>query len=290
MRKRGCLRQQCGIPTTWTRAARGLALTLAIVSPASGQVNTRSTAHEIGDMFEDLGFLWASPFQARSRDWAGAAGAAGAFALLLPLDSPVDRWVVDHRRAAVLEMLTPFREGGPLLRLATARHLVPISVALVVAGIASDQRELREAGYGCITGWGLSNTLRYTIYAGVARDRPSVSDGNQYRFRIPGGKWDQHAFPAGHAMNAFACASFWTERFDLGVGEPAIYATATMASVARMADRRHWTSDTFVGAVVGIAVGRTLAARYGGREAKRDARDALSTARAPVVILWRVAF
>jgi len=91
-------------------------------------------------------------------------------------------------------------------------------------------------------------------------------------------------------MNAFACASFWTKRFDLGAGEPVIYATAAMASLARIADRRHWTSDTFVGAVVGIAAGRSIAASYRRREAKRSAGTALRVARPPVVILWRGAF
>ena len=268
----------------------GAVVSLAVALPSGAQVTPRSTAHEAGDMFEDLGYISASPFRANGRQWAVAAGTAGVFGLLLPVDPHVDRWIVDHPRAAILEALTPFREEGPLVRLATARRLVPISVGLIVAGAVSDRRGLREAGYGCITGWALSNTLRYAIYAGVARDRPSVSNGNQYGFRIPGGKWDQHAFPGGHAMNAFTCASFWTARFDLGGGEPVIYAVATMASLARMADRRHWTSDTFAGAVVGVAIGRTIAASYGRREAKRIAGAPLNAHRAPVVILWQTAF
>ena len=271
-------------------AVVSLAVIVANAAPSGAQVTARSTAHETGDMFEDLGYIWASPFRADRRDWAVAAGTAGAFALLLPVDPHVDRWIVDHPRAAILEALAPFRESGPLVRLATARRLVPISIGLIVAGAATDRRGLREAGYGCIAGWGLSNTLRYAIYAGVARDRPSVSSGNQYGFRIPGGKWDQHAFPAGHAMNAFTCASFWSARFDLGAGEPVLYAVATMTSLARMADRRHWTSDTFVGAVVGVAVGRTIAASYGRRDAKRIAGAPLNTQRAPIVILWQMTF
>src|SRR5687767_10782186 len=165
-------RQRRRTPATRARAIAGaLSLALGVAAPVSSQVTARTAAHEVGDMFEDLGYLWASPFRADRRDWAVAAGAAGGFALLLPADSRVDRWIVNHPRAAVLEALTPFREGGPLVRLATARNLVPISLALVVAGSIGDRRGLREAGYGCIAGWGLSNTLRYAIYAAVSRDR-----------------------------------------------------------------------------------------------------------------------
>src|SRR5688500_6349990 len=74
-------------------------VSLAVAPPSVAQVTTRSTMREAGDMFEDLGYIWSSPFRADGRDWAVAAGAAGGFALLLPVDPRVDRWIVDHPRA-----------------------------------------------------------------------------------------------------------------------------------------------------------------------------------------------
>jgi membrane-associated phospholipid phosphatase len=289
--------------TTTRKFARSILLALPCwcAVPVSAQGTFRSAGSELGHVFADVGYLWSSPFRASSGDWTNAAIAAGAFGALMRLDGRIDRWIVGHPRATVIEVLAPFREAdGPFTRLATARQLLPISAALALAGTVTDRRGMRDAGLGCIAGWGFSNTLRYAIYAGVSRDRPSLAGGDQYRISIPGGDWNQNSFFAGHATNAFACASFWSTRFDLGPGEPVLYATAALSALSRMADRRHWASDTFVGIVVGIAVGRTIAGRQARREATQrgDAGDTpqIATrhtglaARAPVVILWRIDF
>jgi len=272
-----------------------LALCLAAWADSlPAQVTSRSIGHELRDMVADVGYVWGSPFRADAQDWATAALVAGTFGALLPLDRHVDRWVVAHPRSALIRVTGPFREnGGPFVRLATARRLVPISAALILAGAVSDRRPLREAGYGCLSTWAFSSSLRYAVYAVVARQRPSFAEGDPYRFAVPGGKWEHNAFFAGHATNAFGCAAFWSERFDLGVGEAALYTTAGLIAAARMSDRRHWASDTFVGVVVGIAGGRVVAGRWDRREVVRRRRAAALSGAAPyrpVVILWRGSF
>ena len=254
-----------GSPTTAWCAVGALLFTSPLgvhgVQVAAAQVTARATAHELGDAVSDVGYVWGSPLRADRPNWAVAGLSAATFAALLPIDRHVYRWVVDHQSAAVFDVLAPFREQGPLTSLVTARQLLPISAALVLGGVVSGRRGLREAGWGCASALAVSNTMRYAVYALVARPRPSVAEGDQYAFRVPGGGWNEHSFFAGHATNAFACASFWNERFDLGAGEPVLYATATLIALSRIADRRHWTSDTFAGVVVGTAIGRVLATR-----------------------------
>jgi membrane-associated phospholipid phosphatase len=254
------------------------------------QVTVRTTVYEVGDAVSDVGYVWGSPLRADRPNWAVAGLSVAAFAALLPIDRRVDRWVMDHQSAAVFDVLAPFREQGPLTSLVTARQLVPISATLVLGGVVSGRRGLREAGWGCAAALAASNTVRYTVYAVVARPRPSENRGDQYGFRVPGGEWNERSFFAGHATNAFACTSFWNERFDLGAGEPVLYATAALIALSRIADRRHWTSDTFAGVVVGTAVGRALAMRYAHRASVRDARGSAELRSAPIVILWRSAF
>ena len=293
-----------------------LAITvLAAVAPprdvALAQVTVRTTGHELGDMFEDVGHLLRAPLRANQEDWRGVGLTAIGFATLLAADKVVDDWVVRRPTEPALAVLAPFREEtGFLSRLVTAKQLVPLSAVLVVAGAAGDRRGLREAGWGCISGWGVSNIVRYTTYALVSRHRPSAADGEPLAFAIPGGGWDQHSFFAGHATNAFACASFWSARFELSAAEPVLYAGAALSALSRIADRRHWSSDTFVGIVVGIAIGHTIARRYEARETAREAALASGrgtgaassnpadmaahhtrlVAERPVVILWRARF
>jgi membrane-associated phospholipid phosphatase len=284
------------------RARRVAALhvipSFAAASLVHAQVTARSTGEELGRVFEDLAQVWLSPVRADTRDWVAAGLVSAGFAALLPVDAQADRWIVSHPRAAVFGAVSPFRETtGALSRLATARQLVPISASLVLAGVLADRRALREAGYGCMTAWAASNTIRYSIYAVVSRARPSAAGGDPFRIHVPGGDWNQQSFFAGHTTNAFACVAFWSERFDLSLGEPLLYAGAAMTALARMADRRHWTSDTFMGVAVGLAIGRTIAARYGRREAAHagaGVAPAPDRVRAlgppPVIILWRARF
>jgi membrane-associated phospholipid phosphatase len=270
-----------------------LAITVAATGPAQAQATWHAAGVELGDLAADFGWIWRSPFRADRRDWSAAGATSVGFGALLLVDDRIDGWIVRHPRSALVRSVGPFRESHrEIARIPTARRMIPISGALVVAGLISDNRDLREAGLGCLSGWAASNTVRYTIYPVIARARPSASEKGQYEFAIPGRGWSSQSFFAGHGANAFACATFWNERFDLGVAEPALYVAAAAFSLARMADRRHWTSDTFVGTVFGYAVGRTIAARYDRRETRRDARRAAKTNPAAQwsVMIWERTF
>lgn len=265
---------------------------VAVATTSHAQVTWHTTTRELGDVLADAGYVVGSPLRADGRDWAAAGIVALTFGALLPLDAPVDRWIVRHPNAAAVAALKPFREqGGVLNRLVTARQLMPISGALLLGGLVGNDRHLREAGYGCLSAWASSNVVRYSVYALVARERPSSAEGQPFNFRVPGDrKWEHQAFFAGHTTNAFACASFWNTRFDLGAGEPVIYATAALTALSRLADRRHWTSDTFMGVTIGTVVGRVVASRYDRRAVVRKAQATAVSQPSPVVILWERAF
>ena len=258
-----------------------LVLALTFATSASAQVTFRNTGRELRDALGDVVHIWISPFQAGPRDWAGALGVAAGAAALLPVDDQVDSWIVRHPNAAIVRAVSPWDEDHPNLGdLSTGQRLLPISAALLVSGMVSDNRKLREAGWGCLSAWQASSTIREAVYAGVSRERPSVAEGDQYAITTPGGGWDYHSFFGGHAANAWACTSFWNSRFRMGVLEPVLYAGAAGITFSRMKDRRHWASDTWIGIAAGYAMGRSVAARYARREAKRNQKNEVEPVRA----------
>lgn len=257
-----------------TTLTRTLALALVTRGSASAQVTFRTTGHELRDALGDIVHIWTSPFQANGRDWLGALGVAAGAGALLPVDDNIDAWIVRHPNAAVIDAVSPWNEEHPELGdLSTGQRLLPISAVLIASGMVSDNRKLREAGWGCLSAWQSSSTIREALYATVSRERPSLDHGDQYAITTPGGEWAYHSFYGGHAANAFACVTFWNSRFHMGVVEPVLYATATGIALSRLADRRHWASDTWVGVLTGYAMGRSIAARYARREAKREAQE-----------------
>ena len=261
--------------------AQFIVLALVTSTTASAQVTLRNTARELTDALGDVVHIWVSPFRAEGRDWISALGVAAGAAALLPVDDQVDSWIVRHSNAAIVHAVSPWDENHPNLGdLSTGQRLLPISVALLVPGMISDNRKLREAGWGCLSAWQASSTIREAVYAGISRERPSIAEGDQYAITTPGGEWEYHSFFAGHATNAWACTSFWNSRFHLGALEPILYAGATGITLSRMKDRRHWASDTWVGIAAGYAMGRSVAARYARREAKRNAKPEAEPIRA----------
>lgn len=250
----------------------GTTIAALTVAPGAGaQVTLRTTGHELRDALADVWHIWVSPFRAEQRDWIAVIGVAAGTAALLPVDDQIDSWIVRHPNSALQDLAKPWDESNPTLGdLSTGRRLFPISAALIASGMVSDNRKLREAGWGCLSVWQASSSIRHATYAAVSRPRPSVANADPYDIDFPGGDWEQHSFFGGHAANAVACTTFWNMRFKMGVLEPILYASAAGISLARMTDRRHWASDTWVGIAAGYAMGRSIAARYARREARRE--------------------
>jgi membrane-associated phospholipid phosphatase len=250
-------------------------LLFATSAPASAQRTFGVIGRDIGYGIADIWFMWTSPFHADAGDWARALAVGGLSAGVSLADEDIDRWIVKHPLTGVVRAADPWREREELrLRdYGTAHGLVPLSGVLYATGFIFNSRGFREAGIGCLTAHEGNSLLRGLLYEAVARPRPSAPDPDPFEFDVPGGPWEQHSFFAGHAANAFACATFLSERFQLGVVEPLLYGFASGIAIARMVDRRHWASDTMIGVAVGYAMGRTVANRMERREARRKASE-----------------
>lgn len=245
-----------------SRFALAAFLGLAATSAIPAQVALRTAGREFTDAAGDILYTWSAPFHGTRRDWLAAAALGAGFVTLLPFDDDIDRWIIDHQGTELLRVTKPWRlsnrQGS---RLAADSRLLPITGALVGIGLITNNRTIREVGYGCLTSSVVSTGLRSAVYAGVSRSRPVIAGGDQFDLEVPGGEWNVHSFFSGHAMNAFGCVTFLNARYQLGVGEPLLYAWAASVSLARMADRAHWASDIYLGSLAGVAVGRTLARR-----------------------------
>ncbi len=68
---------------------------------------------------------------------------------------------------------------------------------------------------------------------------------------------DRLSFPSGHTSTVFASATVLSMFYGWPVGVPA-FALGFATAVGRMADRKHWFSDTVGGAALGIWVGQAF--------------------------------
>jgi len=242
----------------------------------------------------DIWGVWTGPAHTNARDILPTLGAAGVVALIGTKDSVVWKWMNDHPNTLVMRALRPIREEWrvPLYELGSGQYILPMAGILYTTGRLTKNADLRDAGLGCAAGHLSSAGLRDVIYALVSRARPRITP-EPYHIALPGTKnWDMHSFLSGHIANSMSCASFLGHRFSLGAAEPLPYMYSAAIGLGRMADGRHWFSDTMAGALMGFAIGRTVANRELARQAK--VRAAAATAigeKIPVpVFQWSFVF
>jgi membrane-associated phospholipid phosphatase len=245
----------------------------ALGTRASAQSTFRTFGRDVANGVGDILFMWTSPFHSDRHDWALALAAGGATFAVGLADDPINDWLVEHPSSPIVRAAKPWREDEKvrLRDWGTARNLVPLSGGLYAIGIVTGSKKWREAGIGCLTAHEGNSLLRGLVYEAIARQRPDSAFGDPYQFDIPGGKWEKHSFFAGHAANAFACATFFSQRYHLGPIEPLLYGFAGGIALARVTDQRHWASDTVLGILIGYGMGYTVAKRMEDRD-ERAAR------------------
>lgn len=151
-------------------------------------------------------------------------------------------------RAAILRFVAVLLTFCPLAASAQGEAIddvmqhVPMAsaFALRVCGVKSESPTWMEfvatAGVSYLVGAGVAYTLKHT----VREWRPDDSD--------------QHSFPSGHAMFAFAGAT--TLRHEYGHLSPWVtiggYGLATLVAVDRVRRDRHYTHDVCAGAAIGL--------------------------------------
>ena len=97
-------------------------------------------------------------------------------------------------------------------------------------------------------GLALAETIAFTS----ATHYPITIISNRRR---PGNPSRKNSFPSGHTANAFALASSLSYSYGWTAAVPGFIA-AVATGAARIADDRHWISDTVMGATIGYFWGR----------------------------------
>jgi membrane-associated phospholipid phosphatase len=157
----------------------------------------------------------------------------------------------DHHIANSLENSNgQVKWGGRISQIGAAYTLVPLVAGYYGFGVIADHAKAREIGV-----LGTESLLDSLIVAGVLkevfrRDRP---DG-----RDPGEFWaGGSSFPSGHAIQAWSIASLVSHEYK---HQPVVgiiaYSLAATVSASRVAARKHFASDIFVGGAMGWFIGR----------------------------------
>ena len=103
------------------------------------------------------------------------------------------------------------------------------------------------------------STIFYTASkALIRRQRPDKTD-NSYHFTTPFRKNDYTSFPSGHSNTAFSVATGFAMLYKHKKWVPWVaYSLASLTSLSRVYQNRHWASDIIIGAAIGHYVTKTV--------------------------------
>ncbi len=181
------------------------------------------------------------------------ATAAGAVALFV-LDEPLRNLIQSNRTQFANDVATVFRQLGEV------SVVYPASFGVLGVGLLASHAELKRSG--------AQMAVSLTFAAGITvagkfilgRARPSAEDG-PWSYEPFTGILDK-ALPSGHTALAFAFAATLADFTDATAARALIYAAAVGTGWSRLNDDRHWLSDIWLGAVVGITSSKLVTGRW----------------------------
>ena len=185
--------------------------------------------------------------------WHGAV-AAGAVMGFMLLDDPVHDFTQDNRSGTLDDVASVFRYGGE------REVYVSASVGVLAAGLISSNEQVTRLGARLIA----SNALTWLTFNAaknaLGRERPFVSGDVGSFHPFTGGA--NLSLPSGHTAMAFSMATTLADEINRPWATIALYTAATATGWSRINDERHWLSDVFLGAVVGITSSKLVSGRW----------------------------
>jgi len=170
-------------------------------------------------------------------------GTAAALAL-----RPADPGLADAHSDGVARGLAAGDEYGNLAL------QVPLGAVWWIVGRASGGGRGGAAGRDLIRAQISASTWTYALKYAVRRQRPNG---------------DPRSFPSGHSSASFATATVLQAHYGWRVSLP-FYALGVYTAASRIHDRKHWLSDTVMGATVGVAAGRAVTLRVRQRAVRLE--------------------
>lgn len=198
-----------------------------------------------------------SPFDIKGKGWGtGAAMVAGTIGFSFLFDKPIQRSFVNFRNknAGIEDISRTITNIGGIYQGATF-------AAIATAGFVFKNPKLRTTTALATQSYITSLVWSSMFKALSGRRRPNHPSGSS---KLNGPFYTSNSsFPSQHATLAFAAARVYAMEYRYIPVVPIVsYSVATLISVSRLTENKHWASDLIVGAFLGWACGTQVVNNY----------------------------
>lgn len=195
-----------------------------------------------------------APLKWNSKQWiiAGSVAVGGVF--LYTFDEEIRQFFEQNRNDRVDFVSTYFFEPWGNI------YPVVLVSGFYIYGLAAKDLRSRQIALGATQALVMSALTAQIVKHLTHRHRPNNDEPpNPRLWEGPFKGFEYTSFPSGHTTYAFSLASFLSSvyKHKPWVGILA-YGIASGVGLQRLNDQVHWSSDVFIGAALGIAIGKTV--------------------------------
>lgn len=213
----------------------------------------------------ETGDLAMQPGKWKERDWLriGVLG-AGTF-LVMQADQSIRRAVLNDQR---YYHSVPI-EGGRIW--GEWYTTFALGTGFGSYGLLANNRSMLKIGYELVQADLYSQAVIALLKVPFGRARPYLNKGASL-FRPFNFQWTKYgSFPGGHASSAFAISTILSRNARSVPLKIGLYVPAVLSAISRVYQDKHWTSDCFLGAIIGYSVGTWVANHHEGKESQSAA-------------------
>ena len=177
------------------------------------------------------------------------------------VDQPLQHYMQEHRNGTSNDISSVFRrEGEPV-------YYAGVSLGILATGIILKNADVRRAGGRVAASVLVSALVSESVKRLVGRSRPNEDAGafNFHPFTTlqdSAGIETRGSMPSGHTTAAFAVAASLADDVHSTIVDVLLYTFAAGTAYSRINDNRHWLSDTWMGAALGITSAKLVNGRW----------------------------
>ena len=216
------------------------------------------------------------PVKWRGSDWLkiGAIG-TGTF-LVLQTDQSIRAAVLKNQRYSHSAPIEAGRIWGEWYT------TFALGTGFGAYGLLADNRSMLEIGYELVQADLYSQATIALLKVPFGRARPYLNRGARV-FRPFNFQWTKFgSFPGGHASSAFAISTVLSRNSRSDVVKVLVYVPAVLSATSRVYQDKHWTSDCFLGAIIGYSVGTWIVNMHERKESSATVSPIL-----PLTLIYR---
>jgi membrane-associated phospholipid phosphatase len=204
---------------------------------------------------EDFWSAATSPLRAEREHWIRLGQVVAIGGVLFVFDEDLDRAAQRNRDEPLVDGIDGL--GSELDAFGLMGKTWPLYAGTMVVGYVTGVDRMKRIGGEILVAQWMAGALRNGFKLAVGRRRPNEGRGARF-FEWNGGT----SLPSGHASSVFAVAEVLRLHARRWWVTVPLYTAAAAVGVQRVTSRQHWASDSWIGAVSGVAAARFVHRRH----------------------------